>query len=356
MKSIKISLSLFTVLFLVGISARAGLNNDTLNKKKTINSTGGLSSDEADSKADDSVAYALLNTDNSFSKKTLNRKALFNFLHSSTYKTTSRNKKLANKLSYRLAKIFAGMKAYPLAMQYYSNTMTETDEIAEMDSLSDNEDASPVPGNFLEVNGQSVDFRPSNNDSEPVNNADITGSFNDGKNAVAYAMIIQVKQPVPGKRKAFTHLNNVGHMFITLIKYNADSTAVSRSFGFYPDKENLFSATPLVPVSPSVFKDDELHDWDEFIGKFISAKRFEKVIRLVRHFENRTYHLSNNNCTDFGLYAADVAGITINGTHGKWPLGHGNNPANAGQSILEGKFVNADTGNGEGLFVCANVK
>jgi hypothetical protein len=352
MKYIRISLFVFIVLFAYGIPAHAGLH-DTLNEKKTINATRGLPNDEDDNKADDSVANTLLNTDNSFSKKTLNRKALFHFLHSSSYKKTSRNKKLAGKLYYRLARIFAGMKAYPLAMQYYSSTMTATDEILPGDSLSNNDDTAVVPGNFLEVNGQYVDFRPSNNNSEPISNTKVITSFDDGKNAVAYAVIIQVKQPMPGKRKAFTHLNNVGHMFITLIKYNADSTAVSRSFGFYPDKENLFSATPLEPVSQSVFKDDELHDWDEIIGKFISAKRFEKIIRLVRHYENRTYHLSNNNCTDFGLYAAEVAGITINATLGRWPLGHGNNPANAGQSILEGKFVNADTGNGEGLFVCS---
>jgi len=147
----------------------------------------------------------------------------------------------------------------------------------------------------------------------------------------------------------------VGHMFITLIKYNTDSSCVSRSFGFYPHKDNLVSATPISPSSSPVFKDDALHDWDEAIGKFISRKRFEKIIRLITHYEYRSYHLNKNNCTDFGLYAAAVAGIAIKNTYSSWPFGSGNNPANAGQSILEGKFMNADTQNKQGLFICADV-
>jgi hypothetical protein len=108
-------------------------------------------------------------------------------------------------------------------------------------------------------------------------------------------------------------------------------------------------------VSTPVFKDDALHDWDEAIGKFISRKRFEKIIRLIAHYENREYHLGKNNCTDFGLYAAAVAGIAIKYTYGSWPLGSGNNPASAGQSILEGKFTNADTQDKQGLLICADV-
>jgi hypothetical protein len=193
------------------------------------------------------------------------------------------------------------------------------------------------------------------NNSEPINNYHISDAFEDGKTPIAFAIIIHVKQPTAGRRKAFTGINNVGHTFLTLVKYNSDSTCITHSFGFYPQKNSFLSATPLHPASTSVFKDDTVHDWDEAVGKFISEKRFRKLIKLIAKFENKKYDLNNNNCTDFGLYAAGVAGISISNTVGSWPLGHGNNPANAGQSILEGKFINNDTGNTEGLFICATV-
>jgi len=191
--------------------------------------------------------------------------------------------------------------------------------------------------------------------SEPVKTSDIWESFDDGKTAVSYALIVHAKQPISGKRKSFTHINNVGHMFITLIKYNDDNTVVTRSFGFYPHKTNILSATPLLARSASVFKDDALHEWDEIAGKFISGRRFQKIIELLKRYDHLTYNLNRNNCTDFGLNVAELGGISISQTRGTWPLGKGNNPANAGQSMLEGKIKNIDPDYHEPLFICSNV-
>ena len=147
-------------------------------------------------------------------------------------------------------------------------------------------------------------------------------------------------------------------MFITLIKYNSDNSVTARSFGFYPHKKNFFSATPLHISSPSVFKDDASHDWDESIGKFISAARFEKILGLLSKYDNAIYNLKRNNCTDFGLDIAFLAGISIADTRGAWPLGKGNNPGSAGQSMLEGKFRNTDTDavGQNTLFLCNNFR
>lgn len=333
-----------------------------------------------ENQADDSVAFALLHSDNNFFRKAGHLKALFNFLRSSGPKKEYRNKRIAQKLYIRLAKVFARMKIYPLAMQCYSNILLSPqynslqEDSLENDAtdlpLSANEDVdssglenkvnmfSPVENSFPVLNYK---FDPSllNNfissdyiESDPVSADEITASFDERKKSFAYAIILHVKQPRTGSRKAFTGLDNVGHTFITLIKYNTDSTSESRSFGFYPQKDNLLSATPLIPVSTSVFKDDAYHEWDESIGKFISHKRFKKIIRLITRYNKRNYNLSNNNCSDFGLVAAAVAGIQIENTRGSWPLGSGNNPANAGQSIFEGKFFNVDTQNKNYLFVC----
>jgi hypothetical protein len=350
-------------------SDTTSLLNDTIHNRSGIHlKMPATHISETENRSDDSVEDALLNSANSYFKSTFTRKELLHFLKSEKLKKEPRDKRIADKLYYRLAKVFVRMKLYPIAMQYYFKTLQKPNEDPVKqygDTIQDvNNTGETFTGNFLSANYQDIYFQRSENyftthhnaenNSEPVSNANIISSFDDGKTAVAYAVIIHVKQPVTGRRKSFTRLNNVGHMFITLIKYNADSTCTSRSFGFYPKKDNLLSATPIRPVTSSVFKDDVLHDWDEAIGKFISRKRFQKVIRLIAHYENRDYNLNNNNCTDFGLYAADVAGITINNTRGNWPLGHGNNPANAGQSMLEGKFINADTGNTHGLFICTD--
>ena len=100
-------------------------------------------------------------------------------------------------------------------------------------------------------------------ESFPVLSRDILNSFQDGKTATAYAIILHVKQPIPGRGKAFCHFNNVGHAFITLVKLNVDNSTVSRSFGFYPAKKSFLSATPVHPGDQSVIKDDALHPWDE---------------------------------------------------------------------------------------------
>jgi hypothetical protein len=178
----------------------------------------------------------------------------------------------------------------------------------------------------------------------------IIETFHDGKQARAYAMILHVKQPVRGTAKVHK-LIYTGHTFITLIKYNTDHSYAALSFGFGPHKDNLLAATPIIPRSSSKFTDDGGHEWDEVVGKFISKRRFEKILQLTRQYDGLAYNLSTNNCTDFGLKAAQLAGLDVRDTKGSWPLGAGNNPGVTGQSILQGKFSNADTRTFDRLFI-----
>jgi hypothetical protein len=357
-------------------------SDDTIHLIATTNSSSRLQN-----MMDDSIENELLDSGNVYLKNNINEDALVHFIGSDKIKKDFHDKKIIKKIYGKLAKIFVKKKYYPIAMQYYYeafldngwqdnyidtdkiigtvfNTFDLTGEHTANRALADtggNPAAVFLSDSFQQsyLNNRKIFFasrKGIENNSDPVKGQSITEDFEDGKNAVAYAIIIHVKQPKAGRRKAFTGINNVGHTFITLLKYNSDSTCISHSFGFYPQKDNFLSATPLHPASSSVFKDDAVHDWDEAVGKFISERRFKKLIKLVGKFDEKKYDLNGNNCTDFGLYAADVAGISINNTKGNWPLGRGNNPANAGQSILEGKFLNTDTGNSQGLFICADVK
>ena len=278
------------------------------------------------------------------------RRTMLHLLRVLKLKKAARNKKTKTKLYNDLAGISARMKLYPLAMQFCQQEMQEENNAG----LNDSEETK-TPDTATDFNELDTSFsfpESSNNEkSKPVTADEIIQSFDDAKEASEYALIIHVKQPVNGKRKAFTKIDNVGHMFITLIKYNSDQTYVSKSFGFYPNKNGLLAATPLQPGTSSTFKDDALHDWDEAVGKFISYRRFFKIIKLLTRYEYKPYHLNENNCTDFGLSIASLSGIRIKETIGKWPFGKGNNPANAGQSILENKLSNEMQDDSSALFV-----
>ncbi len=259
------------------------------------------------------------------------------------------------KVYYRLANVFARLHLYPLAMKCFFKTMQygkgkeqPKDKMpVQIDSLEADTTLTPGLNNgYLAVNATDDSLFVNQPDrvglnekaakkSKAITYDRIINTFNDGKKAAAYALLFHVKQPVPGKPKVFA-LTNTGHTFITLIKYNTDSTSVSISFGFYPQKDNLFSATPLDPSCSGTFKNDFAHQWDEVMGKFISKKRFDKILLLTKSYDGLEYHLSKNNCTDFAIKAASYAGFGVTNTKGSWPLGHGNNPGTTGQGIIAG--------------------
>lgn len=255
---------------------------------------------------------------------------------------------------YKLANVFAKLHLYPLAMKCFFRAMVskKAGAPASVDSLN-----TDTAGRQLHLNSGLLTIN-ANDDSvfinSPVQLKDkkekksksitynrILNTFNDGKKAAAYALLFHVKQPKPGKPAVFVRANT-GHTFITLIKYNADSTTVSVSFGFYPKKDNIFSATPWEPETSGTFKNDEAHKWDEVMGKFITERRFKRILKLTQQYDGLEYHLSKNNCTDFALQAASYAGFGVTNSKGSWPLGHGNNPGTTGQSIIAGGVYDND--------------
>ncbi|HEY9534425.1 MAG TPA: hypothetical protein VIQ77_07810, partial [Mucilaginibacter sp.] len=243
----------------------------------------------------------------------------------------------------KLAGLFTRLRLYPLAMKCFLKTLTP-DSLARNIPVTDDDQ--------FNIERRLKRFRTKKKRSkEMVVKVDqIVETFHDDKPALAYAMILHVKQPLRGTPKVH-NLVYTGHTFITLIKFNKDSSYAVLSFGFGPHKDNLLSATPLMPSTSSKFTDDGSHDWDEVVGKFISKRRFEKILELTRQYDGLNYHLSTNNCTDFGLKAAEMAGLKIRDTKSSWLLGGGNNPGATGESILLGKFTNTDTGNLDRLYI-----
>ncbi|MFT4061484.1 MAG: hypothetical protein QM642_03910 [Edaphocola sp.] len=264
---------------------------------------------------------------------------------------------LTPKLCMRMAVFSARLKAYAQSLKYYYLSLKLKEKQKPWvkneppDTLSDSmligfvyDKDSSVSDTLL------IHAREQTRKGGKLKLRDITQPFRDGEQGIAYGVLLHIKQPSPGSRRAYTFINNVGHMFVTLVKYELDGSHVSRTFGFYPNKDNILSATPLLPRSSAVFKDDADHQWDETVAKFITKKQFKSILRKINQYGRKRYHLNKNNCTDFGLTLANAAGIIIEDTQGSWPLGSGNDPGDAGQSVLEGKVT--DTGNSEDLFIC----
>ncbi|MBL7760812.1 MAG: hypothetical protein JNK08_08960 [Sediminibacterium sp.] len=292
-------------------------------------------------------------------------------------KNLSEDEQAVSHLYYNLAVVMARMKNYPAALScFYKAGNTQAHHLFKMRrkrymyldssyySFQENteepssEDHSVFNDSLLDASLQSLeqasDTLQSDEPGEQVQATSLIEAFMDDKRASSYAIAIHVKQPVAGKKKIFTGLGNVGHMFITLTKFNKDRSFVSRTFGFYPEKGLMIPVNPIFPESPSVLKNDHFRTWDEMIGRFVSQKDFSRILEFIDKNSNTLYHLNRFNCSDFALAIAELAHIRIAETSGKWPLGKGNNPGTTGQSILAGKFSNVETGSQSGLFACTN--
>jgi hypothetical protein len=292
--------------------------------------------------------------------KSQERKQLMSYLKQLELGNTVAENQKNNKALYRFANLFARLKLYPLAMKCFFKTIQRANKKAKQNGYNTadfNDDTEPVtlPINAKDdslLNLQAIKLKTPK--SKYTNYKHIASTFNDNKPTIAYALLFHVKQPISGKPKVFV-FSNTGHTFITLIKYNADSTYVSCSFGFYPKNEKILFATPWDPSSDSQFKEDGGHQWDEVVGKFISKKSFEKILTLTKKYDDLDYHLSNNNCTDFCLQAASLAGLNISNTKAKWPLGYGSNPGTTGQSLMDGTYNNTDQQPDANLFRSLNI-
>jgi hypothetical protein len=330
---------------LPGIDSLAPIKAGLLTGYTTLSFADYLSAIDDNAMAASNQLDELRDVENAVSIKPNNSKALLRLLKLMQVKRLMRHPKTSHRLYLDMAGISAKLRLYPFAMQCYYQSTICADSAANENKLFGETMLTSKINFAIDTNNIQANENLEK-ESVPVNVSEIEQSFN-----VACAVLLHVKQPLPGKRKAFAGVNNVGHTFITLIKYNTDRSIISRSFGFYPAKDGLLSATPLHPASFSVIKDDGFHAWDEVVGKFISFRRLRRILRLIDRFENKSYHLNKNNCTDFALIAAAISGIDVQETKGYWPFGKGNNPGCAGQSILEGKLKNADTGNSDGLFL-----
>jgi len=325
---------------------------------------------------------ALLGVSDAYISFGHNRKAFIQLRRLLKMKHQAGDENAVAHLYYNMAVVMARIKNYPVALSCFykagnmvpqfafkkkhgrmravdsSFRLSEQGPVPNEDSADTEEPEafsdSMIDASLLALDTLQIPDRIKDSSATVVNSESVIDAFADNKKGSAYAVAIHIKQPVAGKKKAFFKLGQVGHMYITLIKFNEDKTVVSKTFGFYPQKGSLFPVNPLFPSIQATLKNDAVRNWDEMIGRFVTQKNFTRILSFIDESLDKDYHLSKFNCSDFALGVAGLADIQIEETSGTWPLGRGNNPGCAGQSVLSGKFKNLETNSLRGLFACTN--
>jgi hypothetical protein len=122
---------------------------------------------------------------------------------------------------------------------------------------------------------------------------------------------------------------DVGHTFISI-----KQGGTRRLIGFYPGVEVDLSA----PATAGVFHDNSAHEYDVSISLVINPLQLNNLLSFIKTKSTATYNLNSYNCTDFGMGAAALAGLSLPSAYGTWGApgvgtGAGDNPGQLGQNI-----------------------
>lgn len=135
---------------------------------------------------------------------------------------------------------------------------------------------------------------------------------------------IYVDQPKAGESDTWTTGNDkAGHAFISLTQGN-----LTRTWGLYPSG----NANPFSPTDPHAFGNNSQNQFDVSITLTINSTSLQNILNNARNY-NSNYNLNSNNCTDYAIQAAALAGINLPDPQGTWPNGSGSNPGTFGQAL-----------------------
>lgn len=168
---------------------------------------------------------------------------------------------------------------------------------------------------------------------EAIDANKVREAFNTGKTGKSYQLVIHVDQPGKGGDRDTYEYNkgtDPGHAFVTLNRRNTDGTTDSKTFGYYPYPQ---SVNPLASEENGKIRDNFGHEQEVVQTRGITEKNFNDILNFVESKKNTRYDLNINNCTDFVINVAAVAGIKLPRTKGTWPNGGGVNPGDLGQDL-----------------------
>jgi hypothetical protein len=95
----------------------------------------------------------------------------------------------------------------------------------------------------------------------------------------------------------------VGHAFIGISQ--GGNTAV---YGYYPKNGYLSSLT-----GPGIMGENGGHLYDVSASMNITGAQLQQIINLSQSYQNQTYDISFNNCSDFAIDVLNIAGISTSG-------------------------------------------
>lgn len=158
---------------------------------------------------------------------------------------------------------------------------------------------------------------------------------------------IYIDEPEPGSGETWvTGWNGilptaiVGHTFISITQ--GDNTSV---LGYYPSTD---AVTPSNPSDSGVYGNDSGESFSASITKNINSTELELIINYIINNDSTTYNLNSNNCTDFGLAVADLAGLNLPEANDDWPGGSGSNPGTLGEWLNTNSTNSSDNINTTG--------
>lgn len=149
-------------------------------------------------------------------------------------------------------------------------------------------------------------------------------------------LTIYVDQPIANQDDSWTSgAGKAGHAFISITQGN-----LTRSWGLYPEG----NANPFNSNDPHAFGNNSQDEFDVSITFTINHVSLLNIIDDATNY-NLNYDLDTNNCTDYVIQAAGLAGITLPDPQSSWPNGGGSNPGAFGQALRTMTLTNGMTRN-----------
>lgn len=165
---------------------------------------------------------------------------------------------------------------------------------------------------------------------EAIDANKVRETFNTGKTGKSYQLVIHVDQPGKGGDRDVYEPGDSGHAFVTLNRKNTDGTTDSKTFGFYPYPQ---SVNPIASEENGKIRDNNGHEQEVVQTRSINEKNFNDILNFVESKKNTKYDLNTNNCSDFVINLAGVAGIKLPKTKSSFSGFSGTNPGNLGEDL-----------------------
>lgn len=159
----------------------------------------------------------------------------------------------------------------------------------------------------------------------PIENMeDYLNCFNKTQAAV---FTIYVDQPTNNSSEPINGINP-GHTYISLKQGNRVVP-----FGYYPSEGVGYYESVTATMG-----NNSNNSFDLSVSIPISSSNLNEIINYsINYSKNIKYNLQTNNCSHFGIYTANLAGIPIatSGSSGNWVLFNGANPGALGQYLRD---------------------